>query len=398
MPVFAPLHLRDDEATRDPAWSRALRRGIFAYLLTRILVLLGGGVAITSWAVQLKEKGESPETGFSNIAKFLDMWDGHWYLDVVRMGYPRDIQDNVTYFVSDARAAFFPLYPRMVHYIDKFIPGGPVLTALLVNFILGAMFIYLAGRIALRLFDTKVAEKAMIVLCLFPGSFVLSFAYSEATLLVLACLCLIALTERSWLWAGVFAGLGSLARPNGLALAFACGVAAIIAIRDRRDWSSLIAPALAPTGFIGFMLFLRHHTGEPWAWFRVQNEAWDEGTSFGVTALKRVADFVIHPVSSPTSMMTVFSLVLMGVMLWAAKKHRLPAPHVAYSLVVLGLMLIPETVTARPRFLFTAFPLLLSCGALLRDEDGDRWLVIVAVLSAGLVCVSGLYGVYGIIP
>jgi len=97
-------------------------------------------------------------------------------------------------------------------------------------------------------------------------------------------------------------------------------------------------------------------------------------------------------------MMTVFSLVLMGLMIWAAKKHRLPAPYVAYSIVVLGLMLVPETVTARPRFLFTAFPLLLSCGALLRDEDGDRWVAIVAVFSAGLVCVSGLYGVYGIIP
>jgi hypothetical protein len=130
----------------------------------------------------------------------------------------------------------------------------------------------------------------------------------------------------------------------------------------------------------------------------VQNEAWDEGTSFGLTAIQRVADFFVHPVSSPTSMMTVFSLVLMGIMIWAAKRHRLPAHHVAYSVVVLALMLIPETVTARPRFLFTAFPLLLSCGALMRDEDGDRWLVTVAIFSAGLVCVSGLYGVYGIIP
>ena len=36
---------------------------------------------------------------------------------------------------------------------------------------------------------------------------------------------------------------------------------------------------------------------------------------------------------------------------------------VAYIAVVVALMLLPATVTARPRFLFTAFPLFISAAA-----------------------------------
>ena len=42
---------------------------------------------------------------------------------------------------------------------------------------------------------------------------------------------------------------------------------------------------------------------------------------------------------------------------------------VAYIAVVLALMLLPATVTARPRFLFTAFPLFISAAAWWPRQD-----------------------------
>ena len=80
------------------------------------------------------------------------------------------------------------------------------------------------------------------------------------------------LIDERWLLAGVAAGLATATRPNGIALFAACAVAAAIAIHRRRDWLSLIAPLLAPVGFISFQLFLPGHTGESWPWFRVQRE------------------------------------------------------------------------------------------------------------------------------
>jgi Gpi18-like mannosyltransferase len=382
----------------DNPWGRALRRAGIAYLLSRLFVIMGAAIAVTAQAVVARTNNEEPIGGLTGLVQVLDSWDGHWYLDVVRDGYPHNIMPNVTYFVSDARAAFFPAYPRLVHYIDNIVPGGPVSTALLVNFLLGGLFIFLVGYICRDIFDTRTAEKAMIITAIFPGSFVLSFAYSEALMLTLVALCFIALRNKSWVWAGVLAALVTASRPNGVAITAACLVAAYLAIRDDRDWKSLIAPALSPLGFIGFMLFLRHHTGENFAWFRVQREAWKEGTSFGATAVTRTFDFILNPTGSPTSVLTAASVFAMGLAIYFAFKYRIHFMYTAYTIVILVLMLTPATVTARPRFLFTAFPLIFPVARALRDDDDKWWPIVLTVLVTGLVTVTGIYGVRGAIP
>ena len=380
------------------SWGRTLRKAGIVYLLSRLFVVMGAAIAVAAQAVTDRTNEIEPSNGLSGLAAILDSWDGHWYLDVVRDGYPHHIMPNVTYFVSDARAAFFPMYPRLVHYIDMVIPGGPVSVALAINFILGACFIFLAGYLCRGLFDIKTAEKAMILIALFPGSFVLSMAYSEALMLTIAALCLIALRDKHWLWAGVLAAMATATRPNGVALVAACAVASLLAIRRDRDWSSLIAPVLSPFGFIGFMWFLRMHTGENGAWFRVQREAWQEGTSFGATAVQRTIDFFIHPVSSPTSVLTAASVGAMLLALYMGRKYRINLVYWSYSAVVLVLMLIPATVTARPRFLFTAFPLFFPVARALRDDEDKWWPLVVVVMIGGLVTVMGIYGVRGAIP
>jgi Gpi18-like mannosyltransferase len=333
---------------------------------------MGAAIAVAAQAVVDRTNEVIPDSGLLSLAAILDSWDGHWYLDVVREGYPHHIMPNVSYFVTDARAAFFPMYPRLVHYIDNVLPGGPVSVALGLNLLLGAVFVILAGYLCRGLFDNKTAEKAMILIALFPGSFVLSMAYSEALMLTIVALCFIALRDKHWVWAGILAAMATATRPNGVALVAACAVASIIAIKNDRDWKSLIAPILSPIGFIGFMLFLRQHTTEDWAWFRVQRQAWQEGTSFGATAVQRTFDFFLRPVSSPTSVLTAASVVAMVIALVLARKYKMNLVYWAYTAVVLGLMLIPATVTARPRFLFTAFPLFFP--------------------------VAGIYGVRGAIP
>jgi len=388
------LHL---PAASDP-WGKTLRRAGLVYLLSRLFVVMGAAIAVAAQAVVDRTNDVVPANGLKGLAAILDSWDGHWYLDVVREGYPHHIMPNVTYFVSDARAAFFPLYPRLVHYLDILIPGGPVSVALAINIFLGAVFVFLVGYLCREIFDIKTAEKAMILIALFPGSFVLSMAYSEALLLTIAALCFVALKEKQWLWAGILAALGTAARPNGLALVAACAVASLIAIRNDREWRSLVAPIISPFGFIGFMWFLRMHTNENWAWFRVQREAWQEGTSFGATAAERTFDFFLHPVSSPTSVLTAASVAAMIIALVMLRRYRINMIYLSYSAVVIALMLIPATVTARPRFLFTAFPLFFPVARALRDEDDRWWPIVIMVMIGGLVTVTGIYGVHGAIP
>ena len=405
---------RQDEPTK-----RLILHGFVAYVLSRVLTVIGAGLVAAEqvvrdrWNVDFCKtakvldkcySGKQPHafrvlpSGASLISSVFGNWDGNWYLRIVSSGYPRFIPKGITYDDPPARAAFFPTYPTLVRIVDKVVPGGPTTTGVLINLVLGGIFIAVFGFTAMKLFGAAKARHAVIILCLFPGSFVLSYVYSEALLLLAAALCLWALHKERWLIAGLLAAFGTATRPNGLALVLACLVASFIAIRTRRDWSSLVAPALAPLGFIGFMIFLRQHTGENLPWFRVQREAWREGTSFGGAAVSNTFEFLLHPLSSPTNVLTAASLVAVGVLLWSAYRHRIPMPMLAYSLGVLFLMLLPATVTARPRFVFTAFPLFMSAGAMFHDEDTPWWELLIVILSAGLVTVVGMYGVISAVP
>ena len=64
-------------------------------------------------------------------------WDGHWYMEIVRNGYPRSIPPDITFLQDEARAAFFPLYPTLVRVVDFVLPGGDTIAALGLNVVLG---------------------------------------------------------------------------------------------------------------------------------------------------------------------------------------------------------------------------------------------------------------------
>ena len=396
----------DDDRSR---WIRALLVGLAAYVVSRMCVVAAAGVRAAQLAVDARADGTPEPSAFETITNVLTSWDGRWYLELVRRGYPDSIPPDITYEQLEARAAFFPVYPWSVRALDAVLPGGDTVAALALNFVLGAIALVLVGLIARRLYSISAAARAMTLFAVFPGSFVLSFAYSEATLIVLAAACLLLLLDERWILAGVTAAVATGARPNGIALVVACAVASFIAIRTSRDWRSLVAPVLAPIGFIGFQWYVDRTAGERGAWFRVQSEAWSEGTSFGVTAFTNTAQFITNPLGSPTDALTALSVVSLIAMVYCAWRVRLSWILSAYSAAVIVLMLMPETVTARPRFLFTAFPLIIAVAAWWPDPDDDPdhhraswdragWDLTLVLCGAGLVAVTGLYGVFGAIP
>jgi hypothetical protein len=397
-----------DDVVDDSSWTRAVVVGLVVYLVSRLCVIAGTAVRAAQVTVDARADGEPDPGAGSVISGVLTSWDGRWYLELVRRGYPDAIPPNITYEQLEARAAFFPLYPWTVRLADAVLPGGDTFAALFVNFVLGAVSVVLVGLLARRLYTVGVAARSMTLYAIFPGSAILSFAYAEALLIVLAAACLILLVDERWLLAGLAAALATAARPNGIAVVAACVVASALAIRRSRQWWSLVAVLLAPIGFVFFQWFVDRSTGERGAWFRVQREAWSEGTSFGATAVTNTIEFFTSPLSSPTDALTALSMITLVAMGYCAWRVRLPWILVAYSAVVVALMLIPETVTARPRFLFTAFPLFIAVAAWWperTESDHHRasweylgWDATLVACGAGLAALTGLYAVFGVIP
>ncbi len=383
--------------------------GIAAYLVSRLCVVAASAVRAVQLIVDDRADGVPERSVGSAISTVLTSWDGRWYLELVRRGYPDSIPANITYEQLEARAAFFPVFPWTARALDWILPGGDTFAALLLNFVLGAVSVLLIGVLARRLYSVDVAARAMTLYAVFPASVILSFAYSEAMLIVLAAACLIFLIDERWLLAGLTAALATATRPNGIAVVAACLVASVLAIRRSRQWWSLVSVALAPVGFVFFQWYVDRTAGERGAWFRVQREAWSEGTSFGASTVKNTFEFLTHPFSSPTDALTALTLFTLLGMVYCAWKVRLAWPLVAYSAVVVALMLIPETVTARPRFLFTAFPLFIAVAAWWPEPDPNEehrraswefagWDLTLVASGAGIVALTGLYAAFGVIP
>lgn len=372
-------------------WRRALVAGGVAYAASRLLVLLGAAIA-------------SARAATGGVAGALTVWDGEWYLAVVRHGYPDHVPagiDSVGRW-EEARVGFFPLYPALVRLADPCLPGDDVAAALVVNLVLGAAFVVLVGALARTWFGVDAARRAMVLVALLPASAVLSLAYSEALLLVLVAACLLALTRRQWALAGVVAALATAARPNGLAVVAACAVAAWPAVRARREWRALLAPALAPLGFVAFHAYLWWRTGESGVWFRVQREVWEEHLTFGASTAWDVRHFVLDADRNLDQLLTTLTVAAAVALVVVARRVRLPHPAVAYSVAVVGLMVMTSTVTARPRFLYTAFPLVIALAAWWPDERRPAarhaWRALVSASAVGLVALTALYGTYDVVP
>ena len=406
------------ESDNASLWRSALKHAGLAYLFSRLAIMMGAAIVAAELRAdenKIRERlvwgfiekvdpharsGPLPKSAGSMMLDVFTSWDGLWYLRIVRFGYPSFVPQNITYDDTEARLAFFPAFPHLVRIVDAVLPGGDTLAALILNLVLGAGFIVLVGLLARSWFGVSVAKRAMILCALFPGSFVLSFAYSEALLLFLAAACLYLLQKEHWLLAGIVALLATATRPNGIAVIAACAVAAFLAWRQTKSLKPFIAPLLSPIGFIGYQLWINNHANESQVWFRVQGEAWKEGASFGLTAIRRTLEAFTQPLTSPTDLITAASFVLTLFLLWLVwKRHPIPLPALAYSVVVIVLMLLPATVTARPRFLFTAFPLFIAAAVWLEHPKRKEWWpYLVGIFMCGLTALTALYGVYGAIP
>jgi Gpi18-like mannosyltransferase len=395
---------------RGRPWRLALVKGAIVYVLSRFVVLAAAGLVAAADAYRsivnvnegLVGGSPRPTSAAKFVTQLLTSWDGLWYLLIVRKGYPRNVVNPVTYYDDSARAAFFPGFPLLVRAVDHVLPGGDTAAALLLNLVLGGLFILLVGLLARRFGGDRLAGRSMMLAALFPGSFVLSFAYSEALFTCLAAAALLLLLDRRWLLAGTVSALATATRPNGLALVLACTVAAVAACRGpdrwRLRWRPIAAVLLSPLGFVAFQIFLASHTGERTVWFRVQRQAWGEGASYGLAAITKTVEFTVHPFHSAVNVVTALCVVATIGCLVALWKAKLPAVVNAYTIGIVAMMLMPATVTARPRFLFTAFPLLIAFAKVWPKKDDDWWVMLLALSGAGLLGATTLYGLLAAIP
>lgn len=369
-----------------PRWRAALLRaapalGLFAAArMTGLLVM-----AVWAWHI-----GRSPRAILARA------WDSDWYMLIAEHGYGRTLYWPDGAVQSDL--AFFPLYPAMLRAVTTVLPVTSGTAGLLISWTAAGAAAWGIYAVAERPHGRRTATVLVLLWGLLPHAIVLSMAYTEPVLTAFAAWSLYALLARHWLWAGVLASLAGLSRPNGIAVAAAvlavAGCELVLAYRRserlRTLWRLWAGAALAPLGWLGYVLQVGFRTGDPIGGYFAVQRGWTSRFDFGIGALKVVRDIVLRPALFPL----LISLLIVAATLLLFALFMLGRPPLALLVYTAVLVLITVGGSgffeSKPRFLLPAFPLLLPL-ALALTKARPKAAVVVTVALAGL---SFAYGTY----
>jgi hypothetical protein len=257
--------------------------------------------------------------------------DANFYLGIAEHGYTGD----------PARAAFFPLFPLLIHLTSYLTGGDYPVAGLITSVACGAASAVAVWALASQACDRWVADRAVVLYCAFPGAMTFGILYSEPLAVALGAAALLALLDRRWLLAGIIGAVATAERPSMIILIVASGVAALQAIRDRREWRSLIAPLLTPLGVLAYFGYLgrRHHDYGYWFW--IEQKGWHQHIDWGLHTLRVL--LWLYPREARhwlyvALLLITFAAAVAGIALMLAA--RLPLPVTVFGLLTIVLAVI----------------------------------------------------------
>ncbi|WP_330330043.1 glycosyltransferase family 39 protein [Streptomyces sp. NBC_00536] len=296
----------------------------------------------------------------------LSTWDGAYYLDIAAKGYHPQVLGPGIEAVPNS-SAFFPLYPGLMRGVSEVTGLGVYGAGILVS-VLASLFAAAGIYAVVSLMSSpKAGVVAAGLWGLLPGSGVEWAVYTDSLFVALAAWACYCVMTRQWIPAGVLALVSGFSRPTAAAVIGAVGLAALIALFQRKDGIArpLTAMLIAPWGFIGYILWVGYKMNDLGGYFKIQR-AWEHYFDGGRFMLKAIPEIMIgrYHYLWAWGIADLFSLMMLIVLpVLLILFFRLRPPLV---LVVFTLLTIASTVTSQqivsnvPRYLLPAFPLWIA--------------------------------------
>ncbi len=373
-------------SSRPASWARRARRSflfwpVVAYLSARVITV--AALLVADLFDHRRLAGE------------LARWDGSWFLRAAEHGWPSHLPMTHGHVAANT-IAFFPVFPIAIRWLSSGTTLSPLLVGLAISAVTGLTAVVAVGLLVRRFAGREAATRATLLFALFPGTFAFSLAYNEGIVLTCIALGLMALLNRRWWLAGLLGLLATATSPVALAFVFSCAWSGGWAAWRGRTVRPLIAPVLAPLGFVAYMVWIWHHTGVLNAWRLTEAGGW-KGSSSLAYPFRVLGTFARDPFS-PTltgQILVAGTLVaIIGAVL--AIRQRQPAPVLIYGLAAAFLAATAAPVGLRPRFVMLAFPLVVAYGTRLR---GLAFAGVLLVSAALLVAMSALeFAAWSVFP
>jgi len=391
------------------AASESVRQAWRALWLSRLVVWVAGVGAVQIWGASSRAPAFDPgafTTPFGAFANTLiapaARWDAVWYLAITRDGYD-----------SAQKAAFFPLYPTLVHAAG-FVVGSPVLAAMLVSTVCFMAALVVVGELARLELGDGAARWTVAALAFSPMSFFFSAVYSESLFLALSAGAVLAARRDRWALAGVLGALSAATRSAGVLVVVAL---VWLAVTRRARWRDAAWVALVPCGLAAFVAALALAGQDAFAPFHAQavwfrsfggpfSAVWDGAVAAWDGTRQLVSGSAHHvyfaraagdPFAIARINLALFGWVVLAVVALAGAARRLPAAYAGYAFAALALPLSypvgPQPLMSLPRFVLVLFPLWMWLGDWLHRHPRARVPVLVAG-GAGLAASAAQFATW----
>jgi len=351
-----------------------LREVALPWLTTRVLIAAG---FITAYATS---EHLVPTNKPNVLTEGLIAWDGTWYRDIALHGYNT---------VAPEGLRFFPLFP-LLGRVGSIVTLGRTDIALILIANVASLLLAIAIR-RLVIFERgskELANRAVWMVCLFPGAFVLAWGYAESLWVLAAVVGFWAIRTRRWGWAIVAGLVLGFSRPLGIAFAAPVAIELLRVWRQSKNTERAFGVAAVCSPFVAtgaYLLWVNRVFGDAWLPFSVQNTL--RGTS--VNPISRIWDGLSQMLGSnglSDGLHIPFALVF--VILLVLTFRWWPLSYGIFSAIILCAALGAENLNSLERYGINAFPLALTLAVATKNPLSDR--VVTTVLAGGVVGLSAL--------
>jgi hypothetical protein len=383
-----PTTLPEAAEVHTPGWRNSVRVAVPAWIACLI-----GSAVLTVGAHINHDKVLSAR---QMIAAW-GWWDWGFYGPIANDGY-------LAHWSADERfAAFFPLFPLLVHGLDVVMPGGPLVAALTISVMSLLGTLVLLHRLVERELDARTARRAVWFLLAFPTAFFLIAPYPSALFLLLAVGALYAMRTGNWWVAGALGALASATRSSGVLLGLPFVMEYVRQHGRRLRWSAL-AVLLVPAGLVAYALYLQWLVGDALAFQHAQSLRWHRQFQPPWWSLWEVVKAgrrlplstgQVNLLDLGAVVLVLVTVVLAFVGPWKLRRDLWVLP--VYALVqILFVMCVPiminpdERLASAGRHVLEVFPMFIMLARMGRNELINRVVVYAGLLLQGCLLASYL--------
>ncbi len=214
-------------------------------------------------------------------------WDAPKYLGIIEGGYTNLPLDGINGMGDGVyqTLVFLPLYPFLV-WLLNFLINSPMLSAVIMSalcYVGGIIFLYMAAAFK---YNKSIAEKAAVLISVFPFGFYFSCMLPESMVLLTASACIYFSFKKKWWIAGIFGMLCTLTKLQGITILAFMGIEwlesnEIFLLIRKKDWKAFfknlisLIPMCFP--FIGILIYLvinYYYTSDAFYFLKLQKYIW----------------------------------------------------------------------------------------------------------------------------